>query len=268
MASFGGAPGGAPSAALIARARAAGAEAERAVAAGRSEFALASFKRILGVLVAHLKSNDGAGAAAVRGLAAQYMNRAEELKILVAARPRGVEGAFQLVLAGLSPLVDAAMTAGVGPRWRAAQQQGGGGGGGGGTGGGGRRGRGVCFDFQRGRCTRGDACRYRHARADEEHDDSTASTTTGGAGGGAGGGGAAPAPLDLAALLRVLWANWRRLRWQGGAGPAPGTEGYARSLVGELRHWRNEWAHQRLARSRKCDSGFYEEGCKPPSMVL
>merc|ERR1719148_2844 len=37
------------------------------------------------------------------------------------------------------------------------------GGGMGGMGGGGGGGRGICFDFQKGQCTRGEACRFSHA---------------------------------------------------------------------------------------------------------
>jgi len=61
----------------------------------------------------------------------------------------------------------------------------GGGSGGGGSGGGGSGGGGVCFDFQKGRCARGDGCKYRH----DEAAGMEAASGAGGAGAGGGGGG-------------------------------------------------------------------------------
>ncbi len=41
---------------------------------------------------------------------------------------------------------------------------------------------------------------------------------------------------DCALLLRLMWENWRDL--------FPGEDYFLRGLVGELRKWRNDWAHQ------------------------
>ena len=43
----------------------------------------------------------------------------------------------------------------------------------------------------------------------------------------------------------MLWQHWRQLRLHRAGGYSGA---YARTLVAELRHWRNAWAHQRLAR--------------------
>jgi|EP00037_Helgoeca_nana_P027696 hypothetical protein len=150
---------------------------ERLVVEGRAERALEVMREMLEMLVSELSkpAHTEQEKLALRELTARHMGRAEDLKRMVAARPKGVGGALQLLTSGL------------------------------------RRQLGSVKDVA-----------------------------------GAGAGAGLPEvsrlqELDLAGLLSVCIGSWRRLPWGAGSEGA-----LTRSMLHEMRHWRNAWAHQRL----------------------
>eukprot|EP00035_Acanthoeca_spectabilis_P027382 m.466350 g.466350 ORF g.466350 m.466350 type:complete len:204 (+) comp25129_c0_seq1:83-694(+) len=156
------------------RATVVGRKVERLVGEGRAERALELLRDLLETLVGELSAPGllEPEKLRLRELTATHMGRAEELKRMCAARPKGVGGAFQLLTSGL-----------------------------------------------------------RHQLATIEGVPGVPDK-------------ARLESLDLAGLLSTCISNWPKLPWS--AGP---NGGLTRSLLHELRHWRNAWAHQRLVSS-------------------
>eukprot|EP00940_MAST-03C_sp_MAST-3C-sp2_P002513 g2513.t1 len=95
------------------------AEADLAMRYGRSERALEIMKTMIADIIQRLKekkSDDNA--SMLKELARTSMTRAESLKVQVAARPRGVGGAMDLLATALSHIVTAVMRKVTGGEWK------------------------------------------------------------------------------------------------------------------------------------------------------
>lgn len=93
-------------------------EAEVAIAYGRCEYALKAYTGLLERTIGRLKTTaSGAEAAALKTMTKESMSRAEFLKIQVAARPKGVAGAMDLLAVALNHIVPAVMRKRFGDDW-------------------------------------------------------------------------------------------------------------------------------------------------------